>query len=212
MIQEAKFPRSKPITAYRFARQEIQNFLSSGKKDIAYFDLPISKLNQTIETNEAKRADARMDLRAIEAFIDLFKSKRWHKYDMGLKKVDVPLKVNGVRINVRLDVSLTETTESGSSHRGGIVLFFGRTAESRKNIENRRRWVTQLILWALEGKGNVDPLPRLCMSMDIFDGQLIKASSVSEQFRDNVRDSCREAELKWDAIEPPVDYDGPTWK
>ena len=72
--------------------------------------------------------------------------------------------------------------------------------------------MSQLILWALEGTGNFSPLPRLCMSMDLFGNELIKAAAISEQFRTYAKAACREAALKWDEIEPPNGYDGPEWK
>ena len=138
--------------------------------------------------------------------------KKFSKYQIINKKVDVPINESGVRINVRLDASLNETSKLGDINTGGIVLFTARSAVSRKHIEKRRRNVTQLILWALEGQGNYDPLPRLCMSVDLFGQKIIKASGVSGQYRGYVESACKEAALKWDSIAPPKDYDGPNWQ
>lgn len=213
IIQRAKFPASKPITAYQFAKREIQGFLASGKGDFGYFDLSIAKLQHTIATDEERRDDARKDLKCIEAFIAMMKAKKLSKYDFLLKAADMALHpIPQVLINVRLDVSLTETAPNGQRHSGGIVLFTAATAESRKNIETRRRQVSQMVLWALEGRGNLDPLPRLCMSLDVFGGELVKASESSSRFRGYAMDACGEAALKWASIEPPADYDGPPWK
>jgi hypothetical protein len=113
---------------------------------------------------------------------------------------------------MRLDIALSEISKEGVKSSGGIILFMARTPESRKNIENRRRWISQLILWSLEGKGNITPLPRLCMALDVHGNELVKASSPSSQFRDNVLISCSEIETKWDSVPPPDDYDGPSWQ
>lgn len=167
IIQKAKFPASKPVTAYQFAKREIQGFLASGKGDFKYFDLPIAKLEHTIETDEERRDDARKDLKCLEAFISMMKGKKLSKYNFLLKAADMALRaIPEVLINVRLDVSLTEAAANGQTNSGGIVLFTAATQESRKNIEARRRQVTQLILWSLEG-GNLEPLPRLCISLDV---------------------------------------------
>lgn len=100
----------------------------------------------------------------------------------------------------------------GETQTGGIVLFYLNTAESRKHIEDRRRQVASLIRWALEENGQMEPLPSLCLSMDIFGGAAIRAPDAIGRFRESVDRSCREAALKWDTIEPPIGYDGPDWR
>ncbi|MEL6592598.1 MAG: hypothetical protein AAFQ68_21045 [Bacteroidota bacterium] len=212
IIQKAKFPASKPITAYQFAKGRLQSFLVGGGWDFSYFDIPLEKLKYVIETDEQKRDDARRDLKCIEAFKVLMQSKKFSKYDIYDKKADIALRpIPEVLVNVHLDAALTETSDSGILNSGGIVLFTAATSESRKNIEVRRRQVTQLILWGLQSHGNIEPLPRLCMSLDVFGGEVIKAAAVSEQFRKYAVDACAEAALKWNSIEPPADYDGPDW-
>jgi hypothetical protein len=209
VIQDAKFPRKKPITAYQLPRREIQRFFTSGKGDVSFFDLARSKLEHTIQVDEERRAEARQDLKALDAFIALYKAKRWNKLEMGLSGVDVPVVISKVPVNVRLNATLFETSKEGVRSSGGIVLFMAQTANARKNIEERRRQVCQLILWALETNANVEPLPRLCMSMDVFGGEIVKAQEVSERFRDYARSACREAARSWDAVQPPANYDGP---
>lgn len=212
VIQAAKFPSKPPVTAYQLAKREIQDYLASGKNDLNHFDFIVAKLEGIIATDEEKRDAARKDLACINSFRDLMQNKKFIKYTMGLKKVDVPLTVGKVKINVRLDVALTEKSKDDVISAGGIILFTARSAQGRANIAERRRQVTQLILWALEGYGNANPLPRLCMSMDLFGQSLIKATAVSEQYRTYVKGACKEAELKWDSIEPPKGYDGPNWQ
>jgi len=212
VIQAAKFPSKPPITAYQLAKREIQDYLSSGKNDLSHFDFIVAKLEGIIDTDEVKRDAARKDLACINSFRDLMKTKKFSKYTMGLKKVDVPLTVGKVKINVRLDVALTEKSKDDVISAGGIILFTARSEEGRKNIAERRRQISQLILWGLEGYGNFNPLPRLCMSMDLHGQALVKATNVSEQYRTYVRGACQEAELKWDSVSPPKDYDGPNWQ
>jgi len=213
IIREAKFPASKPVTSYQFAKREIRRFLISGKGDYSHFDLPIAQLEHTIAHDEERRDDARRDLKCIQDFVALMKNKKFSKYTIHAIEQSVPLHpIPGVLINVRLDAALTDTDNNGVAGSGGVVLFTAATSESRKNIEARRRQVTQLILWALDGKSNIEPQPRLCMSLDVFGGELIKAKEVSEQFRGYARSSCKEVALKWDSISPPANYDGPAWK
>lgn len=213
LIQKAKFPASKPVTSYQFAKREIQDFFLSGKGDFSFFDHDIANLEHKITYDEEKRDDARRDLRCIKSFLDLMKGKKFSKYDIQQNKADVPIKTKqGVTINVRLDASLTETSKEGVTNSGGIVLFTAATKESRKNIEVRLRRVSQLIIWSLESKGNIAPLPRLCMSIDVFGNQIVKASVVSDRFRRYAQDACKEIALKWDSVQPPSDYDGPAWQ
>jgi hypothetical protein len=202
VIQDAQFPRKKPITAYQLPRREIQRFFTSGKGDVSFFDLTRSKLEHTILVDEEGRAEARQDLKALDAFIALYKTKRWTKLEMGLSGVDVPVVISKVPVNVRLNATLFETDKQGVRNSGGVVLFMAQTASARKNIEERRRQVSQLVLWALEADRNVEPLPRLCMSIDVFGGEIVKAQEVSERFRDYARSACREAARSWDEVLP----------
>lgn len=81
----------------------------------------------------------------------------------------------------------------------------------RGSIKERPSAVSGMFLWALEG-GQMQPLPRLCMAVDLAEANIIKASASFERFRERVTDSCREVAARWSAIEPPYDYDGPDWR
>jgi hypothetical protein len=85
-------------------------------------------------------------------------------------------------------------------------------ADSRKNMDDRRRQVASLVRWALEENGQIEPLPSLCLSFDIFGDAVVKSPDAKDRFRDAVDQSCKEVALKWESIEPPSGYDGPDWR
>ena len=208
IVQEAKFPRTIPVTIYGEARRAIQAFLGSGR-DLAYFDVPLRKLERTANADPEKRDEALRCIRALRAFMDTYAAKRWANATFSPNAVDVPLKVSGVFINVRLDCQIYER-RGDETVTGGMVLFYAQTPESRKNIELRRRQVASTIFWALEG-GQLEAMPRLCFSFDVFGEEIVRAPDAKDRFRSDVENSCREVCLKWHTIEPPAGYDGPDW-
>lgn len=114
-----------------------------------------------------------------------------------------------MKLNVTLDATVMATTE-GVANSGGIVLLYAFSAD-RSGIKERLATASGLILWALEG-GQIEPLPRLCMAVDLADRNVVKASASFERFRSRVSDSCQEVAARWDGIAPPSDYDGPDWR
>ena len=96
------------------------------------------------------------------------------------------------------------------SNSGGVVLLYAYSA-GRGSIRERLLTAAGLILWALE-EGQMEPLPRLCMAIDLAGHIIIKASGSFARFRTRVSHSCREVAARRDEIEPPDDYDGPDWR
>jgi hypothetical protein len=118
-----------------------------------------------------------------------------------------------VRTNTRLDAGLIEEAADGSAYGGGCVLFTASTDASRKYIEERRKNVAAIVMWSLEkAGGNIEPLPRLCLSFDVFGETVIKAPTSVERLRANTRQSCVEVAGAWDRVAPPPGYDGPDWR
>lgn len=149
-------------------------------------------------------------VKAIAAFKSAYASSKWGKATFLAGPQDVTMKVEGVTVNVRLDPPAIERTPD-SAFGGGCVMFLASTPDARKNIEERRRYVAAVAHWALEG-GNLEPLPRLCMSFDVFGEELVRAPTAFSTLRRKMGDSCREVYAKWDVIEPPSGYDGPDWR
>lgn len=211
IIQKAKFPEKIPAAAYTQARHAIQSFWGGNRTTAEHFEITLSKLERTARVDADKRDEALRCIAAIERFKALHASKRWNGIQVSPGPVDLSLHREGVTINTRLDTQLFKTT-ADETLTGGIVLFYANTSESRKNIEDRRRQVASIIRWALEENGQMEPLPSLCLSMDIFGDTAVRAPDAISTFRQSVDRSCREAALKWDTIEPPSGYDGPDWR
>ena len=212
VIREAKFQKKVPVSVYGQAKKAIQSFFPHGAGNLAYFDDILARLDAKARRDEAARDEALRCIRGIDAFGALYSQKRWTNLEFGPAIADLALKVGPVAINIRLDATISQSGADGTLNSGGLVLFLARTPESRKNIEARRRQVASLILWGLEEQGNIEPLPRLCMSFDAFGETITKATDAQSTFRSTVESSCREAASMWDAIEPPEDYDGPDWR
>lgn len=212
VIRSAKFPRKIPVAAYGQAKRDIQQFFAKGNGDTGFFDDSLSRLNAKAVREPDRRDEALRCIKALEAFKALYLDRRWSKLTFSPNAVDVPLKVGGVIINIRLDAQIYEEKKDGEKVTGGLVVFLAQTADARKEIELRRRQVAATVLWGLEGAGQMEVLPRLCMSFDVFGNEIVRASDAKDRFRRDVLSSCQEAALRWDGIAPPDGYDGPDWR
>ena len=149
--------------------------------------------------------------KAIEAFKKTLSRSRTRRYQFTAPNRHPILMLEGVRVNVRLDAFITETTFDEVECSGGCVLFVA--SASRSNIESRRKSVAALIRWTLEiTNPNIEVLPRLCMSIDVFGETITRASSSVDRFRRQVKSACSEAAAVWSRVTPPAGYDGPNWR
>jgi len=212
VIRDAKFPRKPAVASYSQIKQPICQFLGGNTGDLSFFDVALRKLAEKAarEVDGYARDEALRCEAALKAFKDAFRRSRAKKYTFTAGPVDTFMKLEGVHVNVRLDAGVMETQPDGSAHSGGCVLFLANSADSRRNIEARRRYVAATVHWALES-GQMPPAPRLCMSFDVFGKKMVKATETPNQLRRNMTQSCAEVALRWDKVEPPPGYDGPDW-
>ena len=213
VIRKAKFPRKVSVIAYSQALPVIGKFLATNSNDPSYFDDVLARLaakerrEQGYNRDEAKRCQT-----AIQAFIDTYASSSARKCRFGVGPQDVAFNVSGVRVNVRLDAPILEEAQDGQAFSGGCVLLMASTDDARKNIDERKKHVAALVQWGLEeSSSQFEPLPRLCMSIDPFGGDIVRAPKAIDRLRRSIASSYHEAASRWDDIEPPSGYDGPDW-
>jgi hypothetical protein len=213
-MQSAKFPKKPPITAYQRIMPHFREFLRNGNGETSYFDLHRAKLT-TQAKNEigTEKSEILRCIMVIDAFIATYSSGKLQNLKFGHSYEDVAFKVAGVSVNCRLSPPILETAKNGALNSGGCVMFTASTAQARKNIENRTKFVAATVHWALEKvKVNIEPLPKLCLSFDIFGQNVVRAPTAYSRLRTRMEDSCQEVANDWALIEPPADYDGPPWQ
>lgn len=211
IIRDAKFPRKPAVAAYGQVKPLMCDFLGGNVRDLSFFDVPTQKLEAKVRRETGYLQDeARRCLAAIEAFKEAFEATRAKRYRFTSGPVDVAKPLEGVTINIRMAAGVVEESKRGESYGGGCVLFMSRSADARRNIDDRRKYVAATVHWGLEG-GQMEPLPRLCISFDVFGRIMEKAPSSHERLRDNMAHSCREIARNWDEVGPPASYDGPEW-
>lgn len=213
VIRSAKFPKKIPVVAYSSSKRIICDFLAGNTGDLSYFDDHIHRFEtrRRREPDGWMRDEMQRNIDAIEAFKRAFSKRRARRYRFVAGPTDLTMTLEGVRLNTRLDVSLIETDDEDVTYSGGCVLFIANTDAARRNIEARRKSVAALVNWSLEG-GNIEPLPRLCMSFDVFGEVIVKAPTAIDRFRGYVASACSEAAARWPRVGPPEDYDGPDWQ
>lgn len=210
LICAAKFPKKVEVTSYAQIRNRLRAALTKPKFDRDGLDFLADKLDGKARTETGYNRDEALRCgRAVRAFQDTFNPKTFNRYTLSSSSRALALSVSSVKINVSLDATVTETKGDVTS-AGGIVLLYAFSAD-RGDVGGRLSAASSLILWALEG-GQMPPLPRLCMAVDLAEKSIVKASDSFQRFRERVTDSCSEAAARWDAIEPPADYDGPDWR
>jgi hypothetical protein len=211
IIREAKFPRKIQMASYSQIKPDICRFLAGNTGDLSYFDVSLERLATKARTDDrhSARIEARRCHSAIEAFKETFVAGRAKNYRF-TNGGNVLFKLKSVSINVRTDVGVIEEGDD-ETRNGGCVLFMSASADARKDIEARRKHVAGLVHWSLEG-GQMEPLPKLGMSFDVFGHKIEKAPAGFTRLRADMRDSCREVAARWDEVEPPAGYDGPDWR
>jgi hypothetical protein len=215
VIRNAKFPRKPAVVAYKESRQIIRHFLADNSPDPDAIDDDIRRLEARCrrEPEGWSQDELRRNVTCLQRFKATYAAARLHRYNFLPGPQSVTMKRSGVTIHANLDLLLTETAKDGTTYSGGCVIFLAGTDGSRKRIEDRRKMVAALINWALEESNpNIEVLPRLCLSLDVFGGVCTPGPTAISRLRHNVEKSCAEAARAWDDIEPPNGYDGPDWR
>ena len=213
IIQAAKFPKKIIVASYAESKRTMRNFLLSNTGQLSYFNGHIDLLERRArrEPEGWKRDELRRNIDAIEAFKRTLRRRRIRRYNFESAPRSPRIVLEGVRVNVQIDVSLTETTAQGVQYSGGCVLFVARA--SRSNIDTRRKHVAAIVHWSLESANpNIEVLPRLCLSFDVFGEFIGKAPTATERIRRQIRSACSEVASRWDTVGPPPGYDGPSWR
>jgi hypothetical protein len=210
IIRAAKFPKKIEVAAYAQIRKALQAALSKPEFDRAGMAFLADKMaaKARMETGYARDEALRCE-RAIRAFIRSMDPRSFSKFTISPSPSPLLVKNADVRLKVTIDASVTATSKE-TANSGGIVLLYAFSAD-REGIKDRLKSITGMTLWALEGK-QMEPLPRLCMAVDLAAGDVARASESHTRFRQHVTDSCHEIAARWNAIEPPPDYDGPAWR
>lgn len=189
--------------------------MGSNTGDVAYFDGDLRRFEarRQREPEGWMHDELRRNIEAINAFKNAFVRRRGRQYRFTAGPINLTMPVEGVRINARLDVSVTETDAEDITYSGGCVLFIAKGDGSRRNIIERMKTAAAVIQWELESSNpNIEPLPRLCMSFDVFGEAITKAATSTTRLREHITESCREVTDRWDGVTPPADYDGPNWR
>jgi len=209
LICAAKFPKKIEVASYTQVRSQLRAALTKPHFDRDGLDFLADKLDGKARTETGyNRDEALRCARAVRAFQDTFNPKTFARYSITASAKALTKTVAGVRINVSLDAAVIEA-KGDTFSAGGIVLLYAFAAD-RSDVPGRLSAASSLIFWALEG-GQMPPLPRLCMAVDLAEKSIVKASDSFQRFRERVTDSCSEVSARWAAIEPPADYDGPDW-
>jgi len=209
VITGAKFPKKVEVASYGQVRKALRDAITKpnfGSDDLEFL-ADRMEIKAAQETGWG-RDEAMRCLKAIRAFRASFNPKSFSKVSLSPAQKGLFVRVEGVKVNVTLDAMIT-AEKGDETNAGGLVLLYAFSAE-RGDIKDRLTATSGLILWALEG-GQMNPLPRLCMTVDLAQQDIVKASGSFARFRSRVEESCKEVAARWEDIEPPHDYDGPEW-
>lgn len=210
LICAAKFPKKIEVAAYAQIRNRLKAALTRPDFDRDGLDFLASRLDaKALSEIGYNRDEALRCAKAVRAFQDTFNPRSFARVTISTAPRTISRQVAGVKLNVSLDATVMEA-KGDTAYAGGLVLLYAFAAD-RADVKARLTTAEGLIFWALEG-GQMPPLPRLCMAVDLADKEIVKATDSHQRFRDRVTESCNEVASRWDSIEPPADYDGPDWR
>lgn len=210
VIQKAKFPQKGHMSTYSPIRKPLKDALTAPdfNRDGLEFLIAKYEAEERRETGQAKN-NARLRAKAVKCFQETFNPRSFAKCTISSAPSTIVRNIAGVKVNVTLEATVT-AVKDGVTHSGGISLVYAFSAD-RGSIRDRLLTSSGLILWTLEG-GQMEPLSRLCMSVDLAEKDVVKASDNHQRLRERLTDACAEIAARWDDIEPPPDYDGPDWR
>lgn len=210
VIRSAKFPKKVEVAAYSQVRDALKKSLFKDEFGRDDLDFLADRMDAKARTETGWHKDeALRSAQAVRAFQATFDPKAFNKYTISTAPRKLSVNISGVKLNVSMDAAISQDYKD-ATRSGGLILKYAFAAD-RSSVAKELTNAAGLLLWALEG-GQMEPLPRLCMAVDIAKQSIVKASSSHTRFRQVVTNSCSEISARWDDIEPPHDYDGPDWR
>lgn len=153
--------------------------------------------------------DAALSAEAIKAFraIPLAQKVPYATFSPNTSALP-KLVISGVDVSIRLDLI---ARDNGKGLVGGAILQTSKAVASKSWRDDHSKVVASLV-WMLSSEhlttlGSVDR--KLCMSVDVFGGDVICAPTNFKRKLNDVNASCAEIAALWPTITPPSDYDGP---
>jgi len=95
------------------------------------------------------KSEALRSAQAVRAFQDTFDPKVFKKYLISSAPKNLSVKINGVKLNVSMDASITQD-HKGTTHSGGLILKYA-FGTDRSSVAKELTNAAGLLLWALEG-------------------------------------------------------------
>lgn len=211
IISEAKYASTAVVTRYDGARDALIKHLSDATRSHHILSNAILKFQeQEAEINSTpwKKEDCRGSIEAIMKF-------QRSSNTMGISKLTFrpvlsklpPFKLGGVNVSVNLSL-IVERVVGGEPHVGGLIFLFSKT-EKNPEIRKKRAKVSAFLIQQmaelhLHSQGIVDP--KLCLVVDVLDGQSYNAGAGNVRLGNHLEHSCREVTRGWDDAPAPSDY------
>jgi hypothetical protein len=219
VIQDAKFPRTPIVARYKAARDGITDYLCDQARPTSTLVSAIDQMKTHAAASESPwtKQDSLLSIEAIESFHSGYGNNQ-----MGVRKIECRdvtgsqplLPIEGVQVSVALDATTHRKDKDGKDRVGGIILLFSKSETSSNDRVDRCK--TAAVLALMFAEKHLKPLgkadPKLCFALDIFGKKAHPAPSSYKQRLNNINAACDEIADRWDSIEPPEDYDGPSWK
>ena len=213
VIQSARFPKRSVVAQYGKAREGLVNFLGDGSRSLKHLADASDYLTKRRERDGASDwlvRDSNQSLEAIAAFQRAYNRIGVHRFACRSVTSRLPLLDEwATKVSVDLDVTIHVPTEGSGERIGGAILLFSRGEASTNRRIEQSKTVASLVMAFCQRFLSEQGVPdkKLCLAVDVFGGVSHGPQGVRKM--DHIRDACEEIAQRWQAVQPPPDYDGP---
>ncbi len=210
ILRNAKYSPTFLVIRYAAAKEAICKYLADDARPAATL---INAENEQLQISQNEGSsfaqnDAALSAEAIKAFRAMgFQNKMPYTLFTTNSQNLPKLEISGVEVSIRLDLI---ARENAKGLVGGAILQTSKAVASKSWREDHSKVVASLV-WMIANKhlnalGKVER--KLCMSIDVFGGDVIAAPSNYKRKLNDVEAACGEISAMWDSITPPSDFDG----
>lgn len=203
IIRRNKHQSKHAVSPYQDCKRWITRFLLSDVRDrtilasgIEYFE----NLAEDPSTITSKREDAKRSKTALDAFFAAYNALELGKIDFRPAPKLAPLMIKGVKVSTTLDL-LTVTPVKGVEHQGGVILRLTQADESDRR-DDMGGYSATLAHMQVEDKrpGRGEPLPRICLSIDVQNRTRYEAKAGASRRRSNIEAACTMIKSIWPTL------------
>jgi len=202
IVRKCKYQPIAPVVQHKQAKAAVSHFISHGG-DLANITARAESLRKMMADDDFTRLTLDSNADYLTRFATVYSNISFPEAERLPAGKDVPITLNGVRVNVETLFRLRRTTKTNEVRIGeGMIRY----AKNRPLDPEVAAWQASFLfgylrLTAMDAGESAEK--KLCLTVDAFAGKSFAAPGDAATRFKNMQAACESIAERWDNVKPP---------